>query len=432
MNFDYLKLRFTTALLLIASAVFGQKTLAPLTVEKIMRDQKWIGTSPSSSYWSADGRYLFFLWNPDKGVSDSLYFITLANKTPQKANVEMRRTVPSFSSIVYNTAKTAYAYIKDGDLFYVDPQKKERRVTQTIDAESAPQFIQNDSRIVFSRSQNLFAWDISNGSTTQLTNFVRGTAQKEATLNAQEKWLQQNAISTSAVLQERKAKREATEAYNKKTRPKELRAIYTEDKNVFGLMISPDARFVSYRLTRQPTNAKNTIIPNYVTESGYTADISSRTNDGAPLASSEFYLFDREADTVIVIKTDAIPGITDPTDFAKNHSSKDTAKKRAANRTVNFRGPVWNDEGTKAIVDIRSVDNKDRWIMLIDPATGALKNIDRQRDEAWVAGPGISQLPVWTDEHTIVFQSESTGYSHIYKADVNTGVKTALTSGNNQ
>lgn len=55
-----MKIRFTLLLLLVTTAVFAQKTLAPLTVEKIMRDQKWIGTSPSNPYWSADGRYLFF------------------------------------------------------------------------------------------------------------------------------------------------------------------------------------------------------------------------------------------------------------------------------------------------------------------------------------------------------------------------------------
>lgn len=67
--------------------------------------------------------------------------------------------------------------------------------------------------------------------------------------------------------------------------------------------------------------------------------------------------------------------------------------------------------------------------MLLDAANGSLKSIDRQRDEAWIAGPGISSLPVWLNENTIIFQSEATGYSHIYKADINTGVKTTLTSG---
>lgn len=421
---------FSFCLLLASSILSAQTNLAPLTVDKIMRDQKWIGASPSNPYWSADGRYLFFSWNPEKKMSDSLYYITLTDKTPKKATVEMRQETPSFNSIVYNTTKTAYAYVKNGDLYYVDAQKRERRITQTVDGESNPQFIANNSKIAFNRAQNVYAWDIATGATEQLTNFVRGNSGREAALNTQEKWLQQDAIRMSEVLQERKAKRDSAEAYNKRTRARELRSIYTEDKNVFGTVVSPDGRFVAYRLMRQAMGTKNTIIPNYVTESGFTTDINGRTKVGAAQSASEFYIFDREKDTVLLVKTDAIPGINDAPDYAKDYPVKDTTRRKAAARSVSVRGPVWNESGTKAVVEVRSGDNKDRWIMLLDAATATLKNIDRQRDEAWIAGPGIFMLPMWLDENTILYQSEATGYSHLYKADVNTGTKTPLTSGN--
>ena len=424
-----MKIRLTLLLILTVTLLFAQKN-EPLTVEKIMRDQKWIGTSPSDPYWSVDGKYLFFSWNPEKATSDSLYYITLNDKTPRKATVDMKRNIPSFNNIVYNTTKTAYAYVQDGDLFYVDAQKKTRRITQTIDAETSPQFIANNTKIVFNRSQNAYAWDIATGLTTQLSNFIKGPAPKDLPQNAQEKWLQQEAIATSSVLRERKERREAAEAYNKRTKPKELRSIYTEDKIVFGTVVSPDARFVAYRLFKQPANAKNVIIPNYVTESGFTTDINGRTKVGAPLQATEFHIFDRERDTVLLVKTEAIPGITDIPGYAKEYPLKDTTKKKPVNRPVSFGTPVWNEQGTKAVVTVRSLDNKDRWIMLLDPATVTLKNIDRQRDEAWIQGPGLFSSPIWLDENTILFQSEATGYSHIYKADVNTGVKTQLTTGN--
>ncbi|GAA4743967.1 S9 family peptidase [Flavisolibacter ginsenosidimutans] len=422
------KIVFSLSLLLFSTIVFAQKNLTPLTVEKIMRDPKWMGTSPSNPYWSADGRYLFFSWNPDKAESDSLYYITLSDRTPKKATVQMQQNIPSFNSIVYNTAKTAYTYTKDGDLFYVDAQKREHRVTQTVEAENSPQFIERDAKIAFTRAQNIYAFDIASGLTAQLTNFVRGTAQKEAPLNAQEKWLSQDALRMSQVLRERKARRDSAEAIAKRSKPRELRSIYTEDKNVFGSVVSPDGRFVAYRLFK-PANAKNTIVPNYVTETGFTTDINGRSKVGAPQSATELYIFDREKDTVLLVKADGIPGLYDLPDYVKDYPSKDTGRKKPMPRSVNFRGPVWNDEGTKAVVDVRSADNKDRWIMLLDPATGTLKNIDRQRDEAWVAGPGIFSSPIWTDENNILFQSEADGYSHIYKVDINTGTKTQLTKG---
>lgn len=424
-----MKIRFALLFLFAGFVSAAQKNLAPLTVEKIMRDQKWIGSSPSNPYWSADGRYLFFSWNPDKAPADSLYYITLADRVPKKATADMQQSLPAFGAVVYNRAKTAYAYSKDGDLFYTDAQKRTRRLTQTAEAESNPQFMAGDTKLAYTRAQNLYALDLTTGLTEQLTNFVRGTAPKEAPLNAQEKWLQQDAIRMSKVLQERKAKREATEAYNKQTKPKELRSLYTEDKTPVGVAASPDGRYVSYRLVKQAANAKTTIIPNYVTESGYTTDINGRTNVGAPQGTQELFVFDRERDTVLALKTDGLPGLTDLPDYAKDYPAKDTGRRKPAARSLSFRGPVWNEEGTKAVIEIRSADNKDRWLALLDAATATVKNLDRQRDEAWIAGPGVFALPVWLNENTVLYQSEATGYSHLYKLDVNTGTKTQLTNG---
>ena len=414
-------------ILLLCSPLLYAQNLGKLTVEKIMRDQKWIGSSPSNTFWSADGRFLFFNWNPTRSLSDSLYYITLTDRTPKKATAAMRELIPSFNSIEYNSKKTAYAYVKNGDLFYTEAANKTRQVTETVDAESNPQFIDGDKKIVYTRAQNLYAWDIATGQTTQLTNFVKSSAPKEQVVNVQEKWLQQDALSMSEVLQQRKARRDSIQAFNKRAEEKEMRAIYLDDKNLAGAVVSPNGRFVTYRLTRQPSNAKGTIIPNYVTETGFTTDISGRTKVGAAAGSSEFYIYDRERDTVIAVRANQLPGIQDKPDYVKDYPA-DTSKK-AGSRVVSFRGPVWNDEGTKAVVEIRSADNKDRWIALLDPATGNLKNIDRQRDEAWIAGPGIFTMPVWIDENNLLFQSETTGYSHIYRVDINKGNKIALTSG---
>ncbi len=428
-----MKIKCLLFLLGITSLAVAQKTLGNLTVEKIMRDPKWMGTSPSNPYWSADGKYLFFSWNPDGADADSTYYVTLTDKTPKKASYEMRQTIPSLNSIVYNTQKNAYAFTRDGDLFYVDAARKEHRITQTIETESTPQFIEADTKLAFNRAQNLYAWDIASGLTTQLTNFVKGTAPKEQPLNAQEKWLQQDAIRMSNVLQQRTSQRDSTEAITKRLRTKELRSIYIEDKNVTSITTSPDGRFITYRLVRPAQNAKNTIVPSYVTESGFTTDLPGRTKVGAPVGTQEFFVFDREKDTVLLVKTDAIPGITDAPDFMKDYPSKDTAKRKPLARTVSFLGPFWR--GSSAIVDIRSADNKDRWLMTLDAATATLKLIDRQRDEAWIGGPGINSFfgnrgqNVWIDDQTFWYQSEANGYSHVYAANVITGEKKALTSG---
>ncbi|MGZ4000272.1 MAG: prolyl oligopeptidase family serine peptidase, partial [Mucilaginibacter sp.] len=94
-------------------------------------------------------------------------------------------------------------------------------------------------------------------------------------------------------------------------------------------------------------------------------------------------------------------------------------------------GPIWSEDGKNAIVVITAQDYKDRWIMKLDPATGHLTLIDRQHDDAWVGGPGIGgpRNTGWTDNSHFYFQSEASGYSHIYVADVTSGEKKPLTSG---
>ena len=46
------------------------------------------------------------------------------------------------------------------------------------------------------------------------------------------------------------------------------------------LMLSPDGVHVFVVVAERPTGAKTTIIPNYVTETGYTEDIPGRSNVG--------------------------------------------------------------------------------------------------------------------------------------------------------
>src|ERR1700733_9509796 len=92
-------------IVLFSFAIHAQEKITKLTVEKIMRDPKWIGTSPSQPYWSYDSKELFFNWNPDKTQCDSLYSVTLANKTPQKIRTDQRQRIIAGYNINYNESR---------------------------------------------------------------------------------------------------------------------------------------------------------------------------------------------------------------------------------------------------------------------------------------------------------------------------------------
>ncbi|WP_315816589.1 DPP IV N-terminal domain-containing protein [Paraflavitalea speifideaquila] len=153
-----------------------------------------------------------------------------------------------------------------------------------------------------------------------------------------------------------------------------------------------------------------------------------------PFSIQEFFVFDSQKDTVFQVKTDSIPGIRDLPDYVKDYPAMYAEKsKNPALRAVSFQNASWSPAGPYAVVEIRSQDNKDRWLMLLDGATGKLSLLDRQRDEAWIGGPGTSGFGSfstgWIDGNTFWFQSEATGYSHLYTINVQTKEKKALTSG---
>jgi hypothetical protein len=129
---------------------------------------------------------------------------------------------------------------------------------------------------------------------------------------------------------------------------------------------------VAFTTFRQAA-AKETIVTHFVTQSGYTEERRGRTKVGSPQTSVRLYLFDRTADSVISVKTEHLPGLKDMPDYWEDYPEKKPAEDKITSREVSFSAPVWNKLNDEALVIARAHDNKDRWICLLDPATGSLE-----------------------------------------------------------
>src|SRR6185312_8126781 len=66
------------------------QVLEKLTVEKIMRHPKWIGVAPTSPHWSPDSKTIYFYWNPESAISDSLYAYNVSAKSIRKTTAGER------------------------------------------------------------------------------------------------------------------------------------------------------------------------------------------------------------------------------------------------------------------------------------------------------------------------------------------------------
>ena len=415
-----------------------------LTVEKIMQDPKWMGPSPRSPYWSEDGKWIYFMWNPEKAESDSLYKVSRSGGTPQKVSMAERKAMPSRSG-EYNRAKTKKVYQKNGDIFLLDIRNgKIRQITDTVGRESNPDFSLDEKKITIVHDNNLFVWNMENGETIQLTDFRKGKKkpEKKKPGTEQEKWLVEQQKELIRILVERKERSDLAKERRELEQPSRPKEIYIEDKSVRNIQLSPDEKFVTFRLAKQPKNAKRTIVPNYVTESGFSEDINARTKVGSPQTSYELGIYHIDGDTVYFVSTEEIPGIFDKPEYLKDYektAAPDTVKEKKNGkrkpRGAIVHGPYWSDDGEHAVLVFRAQDNKDRWILALDASNGEMKLLDRQHDDAWVAGPGIGSgfgpgsVGWMPDNRRFWFQSEETGYSHLYAVDVTTGEKDQLTSG---
>ncbi len=432
--------------LLLALAASATAQPAALTVKKIMQDpDQWIGGLPSSPFWSEDGETLYFRWNPQgQFPSDSLYAVPRTGGAPVKLAPEERRRVergPSFDGWhhgehVYDRDFRRKVYEREGDLFVYDRATGERRrLTRTRDRETNPHFTADGAGVVFERDDNLFRLDFATDAVKQLTDLRTGNEPKEKQPDAQDAFLEAQQLELFEVIRERKERREARE----KARERERRAegapptFYTGKKRVQQLRLDPSGRFVSFVLAETPP-PKRTIVQSYVTESGYAEDLNARAKVGAPGGASTLYLQDLSRDTTYAVDLYQLPGAYDVVPAHRREEGVEPDSSKHA-RTLFAYGPFWSGDGRLAVLEVRTRDNKDRWIARLDPATGGLTVLDRQTDEAWIAGPGISwfgggSTMGWLpDDRRFYFQSEKTGYSHLYTVDVATGAIRQLTDG---
>lgn len=114
------------------------------------------------------------------------------------------------------------------------------------------------------------------------------------------------------------------------------------------------------------------------------------------------------------------PSTPDATSTNPPKPADDPASKKADKpkpRPVTVTSIDWNEDGTRALLQIFSHDNKDRWIALVDADTKALIPLEHFHDEAWI-NTGFARLGWLRDNHTFWFVSEESGYAQVYFRDV--------------
>lgn len=424
------KILILQTLLWIASLAQAQ---TPLSVDYIMRDPKWMGTFPAAHFWSSDSKQIYFSYNPEKNPTDSLYKIEpTAGAKPMKVSVQEERMLKK--EAIYSEDKNLKLYKKGNQVLLEDLKK---RKTTTLFDWYGPleklKFLANENYISFSSDLNFYWFDRTTNRLEKLTSITNGSkpAKTKPAESGKINFLEKENLALLEEVRKRKEAQKASQDYRASIREATLEefVFYTEGKSLTNLQLSPDAQYVTFSVFTPPAANKATKVPDYTAASGYTEDLNSRPKVGTTAGKVDIGIYDLQRDTVYYVNTATLPGIKDAPDYRADYPERTWEVK---NRELSLTGPTFSPDGTKAVIQARAVDNKDRWIASIDLTTGALITLDRQRDEAWIGGPGIGwggTLGWLPDSKHLYFQSEESGYSHLYLVDVTTKEKKALTSG---
>jgi len=420
-----------------------------LDLETIMANPDWIGAAVELPYWSADGRSLYYSLKRDGSKVRDLYRVDPA--TGQSVKLDPAAMAQAEGPAVFDRSHRHAAYIFHGDVFMQDLTTGRRvQVTQTTETESSPRFSSDGRALQYRQGINWFVYNLASGATAPaaVLRFVDDPQAKK------HNDLERDQLALFKSLRENQADKDA-----QRTREDELGAadagrapkpIYLgESGEPADTELSPDGRWmVVVTKPKGSKGGKRPEVTHYVTESGYAEQQETRSyvgrDDPAP---QSLVLVDLKAAKFYPLKTDGLPGIKDDplkdirakTIAALQKDGKDDEAKalkapdlRAVRIVSNADdggggGIAWSDDGQNVAIQLRAIDNKDRWIANVDFDKHALVPQHRLTDHAWINW-NFNDFGWLKDGRTLWYLSEETGYSQLYTKSLASKAK-ALTSG---
>jgi len=437
------------AFIVLPLAAATAPAAAPLDLETIMANPDWIGQAVEQPYWSVDGRSLYYSLKRDGSQVRDLYRVDAAGGTG--VALDPAAMAQADGPPVFDRMHKHAAFVLHGDVFTVDLASGRRtQVTRTPQDESAPQFSADGRALQFRDGNDWYTHDLASGVTAPaaLLKFADDPRTKQPdALGARQ-------LELFKTLRDIKHGKQAQRDYDKALAAADPgrapQPFWLGDKRVpVDTELSPDGRWMLLVSIEKDAKAgKSPELTHYVTDSGYTEQEDARVyvgrDDPAP---QSLLLLDLVNHATYPLATDALPGVKDDPlkalrartiaalekagkqDEAKALKAPDVRAVRiiADSEDGGGGGIAWSDDGSHLAVQLRAIDNKDRWIASVDFGNHTLVNQQRLHDDAWI-NSNFNDFGWLKDNRTLWYLSEETGYSQLYSKALD-GKAKALTSG---
>lgn len=440
-----------------------------VTLERIMAHPDWLGRQPEGPYWSSDGDSVYFQRKRAGEDARDLYRVDLEARAPVRLSDRDRADADAAGGN-WDRERRRRAFVKAGDVFVRDLDRDGGliQITRTVTTESAP-FFTAGGDLAFRRTGVWFVREQETGLLWQPFD-VRTEDKPEQARSEQDAragYLERQQPRLLEIVRLRRQREERSlEVFRERqagdsSRPA-LPHYLGKEVEVAGSALSPALdRLVVRTRPKERDEGLRDRMPNYVTATGMVDVEEVRPKVGTAGAAGETLLLLRAGDPEpVTLDLAVLPGIADDplADLREAARERKEAREAAAKaaaggeaeaeagpesveqkdeeagedeakpRSVRF-GPVsFNRDGTRAVVQVYSVDNKDRWIAGIDLEAGELRPLHRRSDPAWI-NYAFRDLGWLADDRTIFFLSEETGYSHLNLMDAATGERRQVTEG---
>jgi dipeptidyl aminopeptidase/acylaminoacyl peptidase len=423
------KLQFICLILLIISST---ASISQLDLDKIMSGNEFIGYQPEDIVWSPNSQVIYFRWKHENETVAPYYAYSLADKKYRKLSAEETLMLPVDGFM--SDDKNAMALFSKGDrLFEWTP-----KATRLIYSKYSPFYVHailDANRILLREGDNLFLFNKAELSIRQITFFQKGN--KSDSKTAESFLINQQEELFEIVRADKKRKEDRTNFYDAHSF-KEISPVYLEGKYLSFISVNKQLTQVIFGLDKYPEDTP-THIEEYVNASGYSKSVNARPKVGSEDPQHEIYCWNLKEDTCFQVQFDHLTDVKKRPEFFREYEKENFKSESDQTKKMVFLDHGFNDAGDKYLVEIKSYDNKDRWIVCYDTLSKKCIEIEHQHDEKWIGGPGISGWKMeagnvgWINSDKVYFQSEESGYSHLYTADISDESKIKkenLTTGN--
>jgi dipeptidyl aminopeptidase/acylaminoacyl peptidase len=434
-----MRFRTTTLAVFIAFASLNASAQTPITLDQAMANTDWIGPPVESAWWSWDGQQVLYTLKRAGSPLRDTYQQAIDGSGGRKLDDAAQSTLDS-DSPVFDNAHTRMLFLRHGDVFERDLRSGAlTQITRSAVQESDPQYSADGRGVQFRVGNDWFAW---NGSDRLATPAALPLAEKDPAAAPAIDSMRDMQLRLIATLKRQKDDRDALRAQGESLRKADptssVGPVYLGDAiQIDASSLSPNGRWLLVVTSAKGADAGHIgKLPRYVTESGYEEFEDERTRVGrnSPIAEN-LKLVDLDNGSVRDLAWDGLPGIaSDPLAAMRKAQKLDPLKGNRPVRVLNEgdnsgAGTIhWNTDGGQLAIQVRAIDNKDRWIATVDFANGKLRSAHRLSDPAWINW-NFNDFGWLPDGRTLWYLSEETGYSHLYTLAPG-GKATALTSGN--